>query len=59
MTSRLNLRSIKQAMGFLTEDIRIDEDIIRGLKVDVIETWISDAPKQNSLLMLIKTIRNL
>lgn len=59
MTSRLNLRSIKQAMEFLTEDMRIDEDIIRGLNVEVIETWISDAPKQNSLLMLVKTIRNL
>lgn len=59
MTSRLNLRSIKQAMEFLTEDMRIDEDLIQGLNLDVIDTWVSDAPKQNSLKILIKTIRNL
>ncbi|MCE7056794.1 hypothetical protein LZF95_19085 [Algoriphagus sp. AGSA1] len=59
MTSGLNLRSIKQVMEFLTEDMRIDEDLIRGLNLDVIYTWISDAPKQNSLQILIKTIRNL
>lgn len=59
MTSRLNLRSIKQVMKFLIEDMRIDEDLIGGLNLEMIETWSSDAPKQNSLLMLIKTIRNL
>ncbi|WP_192348702.1 hypothetical protein [Algoriphagus sp. Y33] len=59
MTSGLNLRSVKQVMEFLTEDMRIDEDLIRGLNLDVIDTWISDAPKQNSLQILIKTIRNL
>ncbi|WP_339881208.1 hypothetical protein [uncultured Algoriphagus sp.] len=58
MTSRLNLRSIKQVMEFLTEDMRIDGDLIAGLNLEMIETWTSDAPKQNSLLMLIKTIRN-
>jgi len=59
MTSRLNLRSVKQVMEFLAEDMRIDEDLIRDLNVDVIDTWISDAPKQNSLRILIKTVRNL
>jgi len=53
------LRSIKQTMEFLVEDLRIEEDYLRGLHVSEIETWIKYAPKRASLEIFIKTLAGL
>jgi hypothetical protein len=59
LTSGINLRSVKQAMKFLIDDLRIDEELLKSLQVNEIQTWVKDAPKSESLNMLIKTIKQL
>lgn len=56
LTPKINLRSIKQTQEFLIEDLRIDAEVLRTLETRTIENWIKDAPKKNSLKMLIKTL---
>jgi hypothetical protein len=58
-TSGIFLRSKKQTMGFLLEDLRISEESIKSLRIDLIEEWSQHAPKQSSLEMLVKTLRGL
>lgn len=59
LTSKINLRSIKQTQEFLIEDLRMDTEVLSTLNTEVMELWIKDAPKKNSLKMLIKTLREL
>ncbi len=59
MTSGVFLRSTRQTKEFLIEDLRIDEEMLRRLKVQEISLWSSDAPKKSSLEMLVKTLRTL
>ncbi len=59
MTSGIYLRSVKQAREFLTDDLRIDEDSLRKLNLDEMNSWVNDAPKKSSLDMLVKTLKNL
>lgn len=59
MTAGVLLRSTLQVQQFLEEDLRIDEDRLRGLDLRQIDSWTADAPKKNSLQMLIKTLKNL
>lgn len=59
LTPRVNLRSIKQTKEFLTEDLRIDIEILSTLDIEVMKMWTKNAPKKNSLKMLIKTITEL
>ena len=56
MTSGVLLRSAKQTKEFLIDDLRIDEDLLRRLDWREIGTWESDAPKRNSIGMLVKTL---
>jgi len=56
LTPKINLRSLKQTQEFLMEDLRIDTEVLRTLETKIIEFWIKDAPKKNSLKMLIKTL---
>ena len=56
LTPKINLRSIKQTKEFLIEDLRMDTETLRTLETKNIEYWIKDAPKKNSLKMLIKTL---
>lgn len=56
LTSGVLLRSVRQTHDFLLEDMRIDEDALRSLNSAVIRTWLADAPKRNSLEMLVKTL---
>lgn len=58
-TSGVNLRSIKQTRDFLIEDLRIDEEQLEKLDSQIIATWIDDAPKKNSIKMLVKTLHTL
>ena len=59
LTSGITLRSTNQTMDFLLEDMRMDEDILRTLNRSVIHSWLNDAPKKGSLIMLIKTLDKL
>jgi predicted transcriptional regulator of viral defense system len=56
LTPKINLRSIKQTQEFLIEDLRMDTEVLRKLETKIIEYWVKDAPKKNSLKMLIKTL---
>ncbi len=59
LTSGVLLRSTSQTLDFLLEDMRIDEDMLRSLDINVLSSWIDDAPKKNSLKMLVKTLEKL
>ncbi len=59
LTSGVLLRSMAQTMDFLTKDMRIDEDALAELDIDLIDSWIVDAPKKSSLSMLTKTLLTL
>jgi len=59
MTSGILLRSAKQVQEFLIDDLRIDEEQLQELNVKEIASWIVNAPKKNSLKLLIKMLGNL
>lgn len=59
MTSGIFLRSIKSTKEFLIDDLRIDKEQLRSLNLGKIQSWLDGAPKQSSLEMLIKTIKEL
>lgn len=58
-TSGILLRSIKQVIELLTDDLRIDKQALRNLNTREMSKWVIDAPKKDSLNMLIKTLNNL
>lgn len=58
-TSGVLLRSVKQTMEILIEDFRINKGSLRKLDVTAISNWLKDAPKQNSLMTLVKTLKSL
>jgi hypothetical protein len=59
LTSGVLLRSIPQALDFLLEDMRLDEDLLRGFDIATIHSWIEDAPKKNSLQMLVNSLERI
>ncbi len=59
LTSKINLRSFKQTREFLLEDLRMDEEMLGDLDSEMINSWLEDAPKKNSLKMLINTLQEL
>ncbi|MDP2388124.1 MAG: hypothetical protein Q8M29_17250 [Bacteroidota bacterium] len=59
LTSGITLRSIRQTMDLLVEDLRIDEENLRSLDTTIIRSWIEDAPKKSSIAMLVKTLDEL
>lgn len=59
LTSGVTLRSTRQTKDFLLEDLRMDVHILRELDTSVIHSWLTHAPKKNSLEMLIKTLKDL
>lgn len=58
-TSGVLLRSAKQVMAFLTEDLRIEKEILRNLNYKEIEKWMSDTPKKASIQLLVQTLKKL
>ncbi len=58
-TSGVLLRSVKQTLELLTEDFRIDKEMLRSLDATAISGWLKDAPKENSLMILVKTLKSL
>jgi len=59
LTPHVNLRSIKQTRAFLLDDLRMDEQDLRTLNLEKMATWLSEAPKKNSLIVLIDTLKEL
>ena len=59
LTPNINLRSIKQTRAFLLEDLRMNENLLRTLNLEIITSWLEDAPKKNSLKMLIATLKEI
>lgn len=58
-TSGIILRSSRQVMEYLVDDLRIDDEKLHELDLGAISSWIKDAPKKESLTMLVKTIKSL
>jgi hypothetical protein len=58
-TSGVVLRSKKDVVSYLIENLRIDEDSIKGFDTVAMASWLHDAPKKDSLSMIIKTIDSL
>ncbi len=58
-TSQLQLRSVKQTIDFLTEDLRMEKSSLHQLDAGAISRWIKTAPKKTSLAMLVKTLNSL
>jgi len=56
LTPKINLRSIRQTKEFLMEDLRMDSEVLSTLDTELMELWITNAPKKSSLKMLIKTL---
>ncbi len=58
-TSAVLFRSKKEVLTYLVENLRMDESSLKGFNTHEITSWLSDAPKKDSLSMLIKTINGL
>jgi glycosylphosphatidylinositol transamidase (GPIT) subunit GPI8 len=58
-TPGILLRSVKQTTEFLIEDIRIEKSMLHNLDTTVISSWVEEAPKKNSLMILVNTLKTL
>ncbi|MEV4882482.1 hypothetical protein MRBLMN1_000954 [Chitinophaga ginsengisegetis] len=58
-TSGIILRSSRQVREYLVDDLRIDDEKLHELDLVAVSSWIKDAPKKESLSMLVKTIKSL
>lgn len=52
-------RSLSDVQTYLIHDLRIEEEQIKELNSKVIRSWLTEAPKKNSLKFLIKLITSL
>jgi hypothetical protein len=59
LTPYVNLRSKKNTLTYLLDDLRMDEDSLKKLNLPLISSWLNDAPKKESLQTLIHTIHSL
>jgi hypothetical protein len=58
-TAGLTLRSTAQTRSFLLDDLRIDPVGLERINIKVLKPWVADAPKKESLKMLIKTLEKI
>lgn len=58
-TPGIILRSMSSARDYLSEDLRIELSDLRNFDTHTMTTWITAAPKSESLATLIKTIQKL
>ncbi|MFD3408636.1 hypothetical protein SKC37_08200 [Aquirufa sp. HETE-83D] len=58
-TAGVNLRSKKQAITFLVEDLRIEKDQLRKLNLREMVNWLPICPKRPSFKNLIESIAEL
>jgi len=53
------LRSNVAAYQYLIENLRVDESQLKNLDTDEMKSWLNEAPKKESLLMVLKMIASL
>jgi hypothetical protein len=58
-TSGLIIRSTSNAGSYLLDDLRMDEDALKRFNTQMMDEWLPDAPKRESLKMVIKMIKGL
>ena len=58
-TAGVNLRSKRQAMAFLVQDLRMDKDRLRELNLREIVKWLPVCPKEASIKNIIESIADL
>lgn len=58
-TAGVNLRSKKQAMTFLVQDLRMDKDHLRELNLREMANWLPVCPKRTSIKNIIEAIAEL
>jgi len=58
-TSGLILRSTAQTLDFLLDDLRIDPALLQKFNLRELSLWIKDAPKNESLRILVKTLEKI
>jgi len=58
-TSGLILRSTRNAYDYLVDDMRMDEAALKDLDVGAVHGWLPNAPKRDSLSMVLKMIEQL
>jgi hypothetical protein len=58
-TQRLKLRSVKQTREYLMDDLRISRESLRELNTSIMNDYLKEAPKQDSISILIKTLNDL
>lgn len=58
-TSGLQLRTKKNAMSYLIDDLRMERDNLKELNMKAISEWLPYASKKATLEILIKTINSL
>lgn len=58
-TSGILLRSMSSARDYVIEDLRMDESELKKFDTSSMLTWLPNAPKKESLAMLIKMIKRL
>lgn len=58
-TSGIIIRSQKGAAEYLLENLRMDSDQLRAFDTKMMSEWLPDAPKRESLSLVIKMINNL
>jgi hypothetical protein len=59
LTSGIILRSKKQVVQFLCEDLRIEVASLKKLDFKVIEFWLGDIPKKSSIQLLVNYLKEL
>lgn len=58
-TSGVKLRSVRQTLEFLMEDLRIDVTVLSSMNLAMIDSWVQYAPKKSSLSWLVKALNAL
>ena len=58
-TSGILLRSKKQVVSYLVEDLRIEKDSLRNMNTREMKKWLTDCPKRTSIQLLIETLIDL
>ncbi|HEX2606089.1 MAG TPA: hypothetical protein VHK91_01875 [Flavisolibacter sp.] len=59
LTSGIFLRSVRSTKEFLIDDLRLEEEGLRRLRLPELRAWEKEAPKSQSIGMLIKTLEQL
>lgn len=58
-TKQLKIRSKSDAKHYLLDNLRMNEFGLKEMDLRMMEEWIKDSPKEESLAHIIKTIHNL